>query len=255
MCTHDPRNMIGKTVIITGGAGGIGSSLANLMLSLGSTVVLIDIDEEALTRATDGKDRCHQYVCDVTKPESVSYVINKIFAEHRRIDCLVNNVGVILNKPLVGMGTSGLEMHDIISWDKLISVNLSSMFYVTRSVVEKMIIHRTRGIIVNVSSICSVGNSGQSAYSAAKAGVNALTVTWAKELGLWGIRVAAVSPGFTDTQAARSSMAEQTIREWEKKTPLRRQATTIEIAQGIVFVFFNDFFNGKILEIDGGLRI
>jgi 3-oxoacyl-[acyl-carrier protein] reductase len=118
-----------------------------------------------------------------------------------------------------------------------------------------MVKNRTRGVVVNVSSICASGNLGQGAYSAAKAGVEALTVTWAKELALWGIRVVGVAPGFAKTETTLHSMTPVTLKEWEKHTPLGRMAEPKEVVSGILFVIENDFFNGRTLQLDGGLRI
>jgi 3-oxoacyl-[acyl-carrier protein] reductase len=140
-------------------------------------------------------------------------------------------------------------------WNKVLAADLSSVFYMTVCVVEKMITTRTRGVVVNISSVSSSGNAGQSAYSAAKAGVNALTAVWAKELGPMGIRVVALAPGFTDTDSTKDAVSEAALRETVKKVPLRRLGKPAEIADGVVSVIRNDFFNGKVFELDGGLIV
>jgi 3-oxoacyl-[acyl-carrier protein] reductase len=127
------------------------------------------------------------------------------------------------------------------------------VFYVTGCVVQQMLATRTSGVVVNISSVAASGNAGQSAYSAAKAGVNALTSTWAKELGPMGIRFAAVAPGFTQTEAMQRGLSEAMLKETIRKVPLRRLGTPDEIAQGVIAVIENDFFNGKVFELDGGL--
>ena len=109
--------------------------------------------------------------------------------------------------------------------------------------------------VVTISSVSAGGNAGQSAYSAAKAGVNALTAVWAKELGPLGIRVVAVAPGFTETDSTKEAVSETTLREIVKKVPLRRLGRPEEIADGVLSVIRNDFFNGKVLELDGGLIV
>ena len=118
-----------------------------------------------------------------------------------------------------------------------------------------MVEHRTKGLIINVSSISANGNVGQSAYSAAKAAVNALTVTWSKELGMFGIRSTAIAPGIVDTSSTQRSLSEANIRKWKKNTPLGRLGKLEEISESVKFIIENDFFNGRILEIDGGLKI
>jgi 3-oxoacyl-[acyl-carrier protein] reductase len=145
--------------------------------------------------------------------------------------------------------------HDPEAWNKVLAANLTSVFYMTSCVVEKMISTRTKGVIVNISSVSASGNAGQSAYSAAKAGVNALTAVWAKELSPMGIRVAAVAPGFTETESTKEAVSETMLRETIKRVPLRRLGRPAEIADGVLSVITNDFFNGKILELDGGLIV
>jgi 3-oxoacyl-[acyl-carrier protein] reductase len=123
----------------------------------------------------------------------------------------------------------------------------------TSHVVDKMIASRTKGVVVNISSISSKGNPGQSAYSAAKAGINALTATWSKEFGAFGIRVVAVSPGFINTESTHIALNESMILELSKEIPLGRLGNTSDIAKSVIYAFECDYLNGKILEIDGGL--
>jgi 3-oxoacyl-[acyl-carrier protein] reductase len=118
-----------------------------------------------------------------------------------------------------------------------------------------MMTTRTKGVIVNISSVSAGGNPGQSAYAAAKAGVNALTAVWAKELGPLGIRVVAIAPGFTETDSTRAAMSETALQETIKRVPMRRLGKPEEIADGVLFAIKNDFCNGKVLALDGGLVI
>ena len=168
-------------------------------------------------------------------------------------DVLINNAGVLYSAPLVKITPAGVERHDVAMWNKVLAADLNSVFFMTVCVVEKMITTRTKGVIVNISSVSAAGNAGQSAYSAAKAGVNALTAVWAKELSLMGIRVVAVAPGFTETESTRQALSEAVLRETVKKVPLKRLGRPEEIADGVISVIENDFFNGKVFELDGGL--
>jgi 3-oxoacyl-[acyl-carrier protein] reductase len=168
---------------------------------------------------------------------------------------LINNAGILYSAPLVKIGAGGIEKHDIAMWNRVLSTDLSSVFYMTSCVVEKMITTRTKGVIVNISSVSAAGNAGQSAYSAAKAGVNALTATWAKELSVMGIRVVGIAPGFIETESTKEALSDATLQETVKKVPLRRLGKPEEIAQGVVSVIENDYFNGKVYELDGGLVI
>jgi len=152
------------------------------------------------------------------------------------------------------MKPSGM-MHNLDSFRKSITANLDSVFIMTSTVVEQMVMHRTKGVIVNISSISAGGNEGQTAYSAAKAGVNAMTATWSKELGKLGIRCNAVAPGFIDTDSTRNALNESTIKRILSNTPLSRLGNAEEVAQAVASVITNDFMNGVVLNINGGLTI
>ena len=133
--------------------------------------------------------------------------------------------------------------------------NLNSYFYFTREVVEKMVLQRTKGIIINISSISASGNTGQTSYSASKSAINSMTVTWSQEFSAFGIRVAGLAPGMTKTSMPINSMLTQQIETWINKTPRRRMAEAEEISHGIKFIIENDFYCGRTLELDGGFRI
>ena len=110
------------------------------------------------------------------------------------------------------------------------------------------------GCIINISSISAQGNMGQSNYSAAKAGVIAMAVTWAKELARYRIRAGAIAPGFVGTPIL-DNMKQDALAKLTQRVPARRVAEPDEIAAGAEFILTNDYFNGRVLEIDGGLRI
>jgi 3-oxoacyl-[acyl-carrier protein] reductase len=146
-------------------------------------------------------------------------------------------------------------MHDYNRFRDSIIVNLDSVFIMTSAVVEQMVLKRTKGCIVNISSICACGNEGQTAYSAAKAGVNAMTVTWSKELGRLGIRCNAVAPGFIGTDSTHAALRESTIKNIVSNTPLRRLGEASEVAHAVADLISNDFINGAVLHVNGGLTI
>jgi 3-oxoacyl-[acyl-carrier protein] reductase len=244
-----------KKVIVTGGVKGIGRSLVDRLIREDAVVGVFDIDKEGLDKLKSDNQMIYCKTCDVSNYKEAKLCVDEFYKEFKNIDVLVNNAGFIYNSPLLSLIAGGVKKHDVDMWHKVISTDLSSVFYMTLNVAEKMMLNRTHGVIVNVSSICAAGNAGQCAYSAAKAGVNALTATWAKELGIMGIRVAGVAPGYTETQTMKQSMSENVLKEWIRKTPLRRFGKPDEIAEGIVAVIKNDFFNGKVFEVDGGLVI
>jgi len=244
----------GKNILITGGANGIGQLLTEKFVEKGANVGIIDIDEAKLLLLKQQYDNLWVRSCDISNSKEVEQTIDEFFNIYDQIDILINNAAFIYNSPLINL-FGGFKKHSIEMWDNVIATDLNAVFYTTVNVVEKMLKKRTKGLILNVSSVCANGNPGQGAYSAAKAGVEALTVAWAKELGAMGIRWAAIAPGYVETDTTMNSLSESRIKEIKNKTPLRRFSKPDEIYEGIEFIIKNDFFNGKMLQLDGGLII
>jgi 3-oxoacyl-[acyl-carrier protein] reductase len=161
----------------------------------GAEVTVLDVDAAALQALTEKMPAVRGIACDVSNPESVASAAAAFHESHRAADVVVNNAGILHSAPLLRISASGVERHALDAWNKVIAVNLTSVFLVASAFAERMVTTRTKGVIVNISSISAAGNAGQSAYSAAKAGVNALTATWAKELAPMGIRVVADARG------------------------------------------------------------
>lgn len=242
----------GAVSLVTGGAKGLGLSIAIYLQERGARVVVADLDAEALATLPEGIEGC---VLDVIRLDDAKSMVKTIVERYGRIDILVNNAGVIFSEPMVNIMSSSGMMHDYDRFRKSITANLDSVFIMTSAVVEQMVIRRTKGAIVNISSISACGNEGQTAYSAAKAGVNAMTVTWSKELGRLGIRCNAVAPGFIDTASTRGALNEPIVKHIQSNTPLRRLGRAEEVAQAVASVITNDFMNGVVLNINGGLTI
>ncbi len=242
----------GAVVLVTGGAKGLGLVIATHLQEQGAKVIVADLDAEALAVLPVKMEGC---VLDVTRLDKAKSVVKELVERHGRIDVLVNNAGVIYSEPMVNIMNSSEMMHDYGRFRKSITENLDSVFVMTSAVVEQMAMRRTKGVIVNISSISAGGNEGQTAYSAAKAGVNAMTVTWSKELGRLGIRCNAVAPGFIDTASTRSALNESIVKQIQSNTPLRRLGCAEEVAQAVASVITNGFMNGVVLNINGGLTI
>lgn len=241
-----------KTAIITGGANGIGKAIAQRLLELGNRVAILDLDESAM-KDFAGKALCKK--CDVTSQDEVARAVAEIFKEFGQIDILVNNAGILYSEPLVSLAAGGVKKHDAASFDKVIKSNLYSAFYATCESVEKMILKRTKGVVINISSVCAAGNAGQTAYSAAKAGINAFSATWAKELSAFGIRFVSIAPGYLDTDSTKKALSENVLQQTIQKIPAKKLGTAENIVEGVIFAINNNYFTGKVLEIDGGLVI
>ncbi|MCG8442836.1 MAG: SDR family NAD(P)-dependent oxidoreductase [Caulobacterales bacterium] len=244
-----------ETLLITGGAGAVGRELVGELGGEGRAVVVIDRDAEALEAMRRDHPGVAGYVCDLASAEEVAAVIDRIHDDGHAIDVLVNNAGSIHSEPLINLLKRPDPKHDVATWRSTLADNLDSVFHVSSCVAEKMVARRAKGVIINVSSVAAGGNAGQSAYSAAKAAVNALTVTWAKELGPLGIRVAAIAPGFMDTGSTHAALSEKHVQNWVKRTPIGRLGEAREMALAIRFVMENGYFNGQVLALDGGLTL
>jgi len=239
-----------KQIIVTGGVNGLGRAMVQALIARECNVTVFDIDVAGFDELQKTGVRC--VACDVTNYEQVNAAVEEFAGAP---DVLINNAGILYSEPLVKIAEDGPKLHAYESWDRVLRTNLSSVFYVTVPVVAKMIVARTKGIVVNIGSVSAAGNPGASAYSAAKAGVHALTQAWAKELGPMGIRVIAIAPGFMDTDSAHAATSETALRETIKRVPLRRLGKAEEVAAAVVAAIENDFFNGKVFELDGGLTV
>ena len=239
-----------KQIIVTGGVNGLGRAMVQALIARECNVTVFDIDVAGFDELQKTGVRC--VACDVTNYEQVNAAVEEFAGAP---DVLINNAGILYSEPLVKIAEDGPKLHAYESWDRVLRTNLSSVFYVTVPVVAKMIVTRTKGVVVNIGSVSAAGNPGASAYSAAKAGVHALTQAWAKELGPMGVRVIAIAPGFMDTDSAHAATSETALRETIKRVPLRRLGKAEEVAAAVVAAIENDFFNGKVFELDGGLTV
>ncbi len=248
-----------KTIAITGGARGIGRAIALTLGRQGADLALIDRDPEAL--ATTVAEcaalgvRARAYTANVADEASVETVMTRIAEDFGRFDGLVNNAGITRDGMLLKVRDGQVvDRLSLSAWQAVLDVNLTGVFLCTRAGAEQMIRAGQGGVIVNLSSVSRAGNVGQSNYSAAKAGVVALTTVWARELARHGIRVGAIAPGFTATEILHTIPAE-TMDKLLSAVPLRRTGQPEEIAQAAQFIFENDYFTGRCLEVDGGIRL
>lgn len=249
-------NLASANVIITGGGRGIGRHLVTRLAETAARVAVLERDSEACAVLnSELPEKVIAVPCDVTDPESVKTALQQVFDAGFEPDVLVNNAGMIYSSPLVNMLSRQDRVHSIESWHQVLAANLHSVFYVTGQVVDRMLSRRKKGVVVSISSISAHGNPGQSAYSAAKAGVNALTATWAKELGPLGLRFAAIAPGFLDTPSTRAALSEAIIARLQQQVPLRKLGDVEHIFLALRHIIENDYLTGTVLEVDGGLVI
>jgi 3-oxoacyl-[acyl-carrier protein] reductase len=252
----DIRN---KTVVVTGAGRGIGRAIALQLASHGADVALFDLNtadvEETGRLCATESVQARGYRVNVADEGEVSAAMTRVVADFGRLDGLVNNAGIVRDGLLVkvkdGAVVGRMTMDQ---WNAVIGVNLSGVFLCAREAAAHMIERGNGGVIVNISSISRVGNAGQTNYSAAKAGVESMGVVWAKELARYGIRVGSIAPGFTHTEIL-ASMRPEILDKLTAPVPLKRLGQPEEIAHAVLFIFANDFFTGRCIEVDGGLRL
>lgn len=216
-------------------------------LALGATVEAWDISSSGLERAqkelADYEKQIRFRKVDISQPSEVSEVAKGI----PELSVLINNAGITRDKSFTKMAAE--------DWDAVIQVNLSSLFYVTKALQEKMTLPLKR--IINISSVVGVyGNFGQANYAAAKAGVIGFTKTLAKELGRKGFTVNAIAPGFIQTPMT-SAMPPEVLQSMAAKVPVQRLGTPEDISQAAVFLASpaSSYINGSVLSVDGGLTL
>jgi len=247
------------TIAITGAARGLGAAIARGLAGRGASLALIDLDAASLGPtledcATLGA-RVRAYGANVADETAVESTFAAIAADFGGLDGLINNAGILRDGLLVktkeGQITNRLSLAD---WQAVIDVNLTGVFLCGREAATHMIREKRAGCIVNMSSISRAGNFGQSNYSAAKAGVAALTTVWAKELARHAVRVNAIAPGFVKTEMV-ASMKPEMLDRMASGIPMGRLCTPEEISHACLYLIENDYMNGRVLEIDGGLRL
>jgi 3-oxoacyl-[acyl-carrier protein] reductase len=248
-----------KVIVITGAARGLGAAMAKRFATKGCKLALVDLDAASIS---DTVSACESfasavkaYGANVADENQVTELFKQIVADLGGLDGLVNNAGITRDALLVkykdGEVVSKMSLDQ---WQSVIDVNLTGVFLCGREAAEHMIKLNSKGVIVNISSISRAGNMGQTNYSASKAGVQAMAVTWGKELARYGIRTGSVAPGFINTEMV-AGMKPEAREKLTAGIPLKRMGEPDEIANAVEFIFDNDYFTGRIIEVDGLLRL
>jgi 3-oxoacyl-[acyl-carrier protein] reductase len=246
-------------IAITGGAQGLGREMALGLAEKGANLALIDMNEERLkdtARECEAKGvTAKTYICNVSQEPDVEGTFKAIEKDFGQLNGLINNAGILrdglLLKAKDGKVTQTMSLQQ---WQSVIDVNLSGVFLCGREAARLMVESNSEGCIINISSIAREGNIGQTNYSAAKAGVVALSVTWAKELARHNIRSMAIAPGFMETEMT-ASMKPEAQEHMKRVIPLGKPGQPSHIQQSVTHIFENDYLTGRVIEVDGGLRI
>lgn len=242
--------------LVTGGASGMGTCFTEQFKAAGAQVVFCDVNVEGVSATQDALG-VPGFVADVSDEEQVAALFEQAaFAMGGPVNVLVNNAGIIRDGLLIKKDreTGALKPFPKSKWDQVLAVNLTGPFLCMRELAHRAIESDVPAVCVNISSISKAGNMGQGNYSAAKAGIAADTVVWAKELGRYGIRVGAIAPGFVRTPMVES-MPPAVLEKIVKPVPLGRVGEPEEIWEAVKFIVSCEYFSGRVVEVDGGLRI
>ncbi len=243
-------NLTDRVAIVTGSGRGIGRAIALKLAELGATVVVSDIlakEAEAVAgeiKAAGGKSLA--VIADVSLAADVTRLVEATIKACGRIDILVNNAGIARDQLLVRMPEE--------DWDKVLAVDLKSVFLCTKAVLRPMVKQR-RGRIISLSSITGItGNKGQANYASAKAGVIGFTRSIAREVGSHGVTVNAIAPGFIETDMT-GQMKEDWRQEIKRNIPLGRFGTPRDVAGAVAFLASDEagYITGQVLGVDGGM--
>lgn len=249
-------NLKDKTIVITGGAQGLGLEMARMCAAEGAKLALIDMNNEQLAAAAaelSALTQVQTYVANVADEAQVEATFAQIDQDFAGIHGLINNAGILRDGLLLKVKDGELVAKmPLQQFQSVIDVNLTGVFLCGREAAAIMVKRGTQGVIINMSSVARAGNMGQTNYAASKAGVVAMTVTWARELGRYGIRVGAIAPGVIRT-AMTDAMKPEARERLEKMKPVGRLGEAAEIAHTAKYIFENDFFTGRVVEIDGGI--
>lgn len=259
-------NLEGKVIVVTGGASGIGYAVVEELLADGAKVAVCDIAENAPEFKGATKANLLYVKTDVTSCEGVKATFAKIVEVFGTVDVMVNNAGI--NIPRLLVDEAGKYELDENVWDKVMNVNLKGLFFCSQEAARIMKAKKS-GVIINMSSECGLeGSEGQSVYAASKAAVNALTRSWAKELGRHGIRVVGIAPGILEATGLRTISYEtalaytrgitvEQLRAGYNKTgttPMGRSGKLSEVATTVAFMASEKagYIDGVTLNVAGG---
>jgi 3-oxoacyl-[acyl-carrier protein] reductase len=236
-------DIAGKNVVITGGGRGMGRRFALDLKAVG-----------AKPFALKGEADIPGRVVDVSSEQQVVDFFEGYVSEFGTPDVVVNNAGITADALFIKKKGDEIIKFPFSNWERVLNVNLTGVFLCAREAAYQMVKHEVKGVIINISSISRAGNVGQTNYSAAKSAVDSMTVTWAKELAKYGIRVGAVAPGYINTEMVakiRPEMLDRIV----QNIPLGRLGEMDEISLAVQFIIRDDFFTGRVMEVDGGMRV
>lgn len=240
-----------KNVIITGASRGIGMGIAKVFAEHGANVAFTYSSSEAPALALEEElsglgVKAKAYKSNAASFDAAEELVKSVLEDFDGIDVLINNAGITKDNLLMRMGED--------DFDKVIEINLKSVFNMTKAV-QRTLLKQRKGSIINMSSVVGVkGNAGQTNYAASKAGMIGFTKSVALELGSRNIRCNAIAPGFIETEMT-DKLDEKTVQGWRDAIPLKRGGTPEDVANACLFLAsdLSAYVTGQVLNVDGGM--
>ena len=241
---NQEKNTQTKVAIVTGSSRGIGAEIVKTLSSNNYSVILnYNKSKELAEKISTELKNVYPFKADVSNYVDVKKLVDFAITKFGKIDLLVNNAGIDLVKTITDTTPQ--------DFDNVLKTNLYSAFYTSKDV-SKYMINQKSGHIINISSIWGItGASCEMAYSVSKAGLDAMTKSLAKELGLSNIRVNSIAPGIIDTEM-NSFLTEKEKNELYEEIPLKKMGTTNDIASCVLFLENNPYITGQIIQVNGG---
>ena len=241
----------GKNILITGGSRGIGKSIVEVLFNSGANVGFTfsssqSAANEIAKNLNSSSQKCIAYKSDASKLDQCENLVESFLNDFETIDVLINNAGITKDNLLMRMGED--------DFDKVMEVNLKSVFNMTKAC-QKVFLKNRNGSIINMSSVVGVkGNAGQSNYAASKAGIIGFSKSIAQELGSRSIRCNVIAPGFIKTEMT-DNLSDSIIKSWTENIPLKRPGESNDVANLCLFLAsdLSSYITGQVINVDGGL--
>jgi 3-oxoacyl-[acyl-carrier protein] reductase len=243
--------LTGKTALITGASKGIGRSIAKRFAEEGANIAFTYLSSvekgQALEKELQALGiKAKGYRSDASDYKAAEELVNQVVADFGGLDVLVNNAGITKDGLLMRMSEE--------QWDSVITVNLKSVFNLTKAA-TRTLMKQKNGSVINLTSVVGIrGNAGQANYAASKAGIIGFTKSVALELGSRNIRSNAIAPGFIETEMT-GELDQKVVEEWKQGIPLKRAGSADEVADCAVFLAsdLSKYITGQVLQVDGGM--
>jgi len=240
-----------KNILITGGSRGIGKSVVETLVKNGANVGFTFSSSEIAAKTICNKlnsenIKCIAYKSDASKLDQCEKLINSFLTDFETIDVLINNAGITKDNLLLRMSEE--------DFDKVVEVNLKSVFNMTKAC-QRVFLKNRKGTIINMSSVVGVkGNAGQSNYAASKSGIIGFSKSIAQELGSRNIRCNVIAPGFIRTEMT-DNLSQSIIQGWTDNIPLKRPGESADVANLCLFLAsdLSSYITGQVINVDGGL--